>query len=123
MSDRTFGFRLLMIDDDLAFCRLIKRVAEPQGFDVIATDDPENFKITAQSWNPTLIFMDLQMPGKDGIELLRDLALNKCTAPIVLTSGLDSRTLDSAMRLGTERGLKMAGVLQKPVPLQDLNDL
>jgi EAL domain-containing protein (putative c-di-GMP-specific phosphodiesterase class I) len=82
MSDSTFGPRLLMIDADLAFCRLIKRVAEPHGFDVIVTDHPENFK-----------------------------------------SGLDLRILDSAMRLGAERGLKMDGVLQKPVSLQDIDDL
>src|SRR6266436_4904924 len=106
MSNGTFGLRLLMIDDDQAFCRFVKRVAELHGFEVMATDDPENFKRTAQSWNPTLIVMDLQMPGKDGIELLRDLALNKCAAPIVLASGLDRRTLDSALRLGAERGLK-----------------
>jgi EAL domain-containing protein (putative c-di-GMP-specific phosphodiesterase class I) len=117
------NLRLLMIDDDLAFGRLIKRVAEPQGFEVITTDDPEKFKKTAQSWSPTLIVMDLQMPTQDGIELLRDLAVSKCTAPIVLSSGLDLRTLEAAQRLGTERGLKMEGVLQKPVPLQDLNDL
>jgi EAL domain-containing protein (putative c-di-GMP-specific phosphodiesterase class I) len=112
-----------MIDDDLAFLRLVKRVAEPHGFEVIATDDPELFRRTAQSWNPTLIVMDLQMPGTDGIELLRDLALNKCTAQIVMTSGLDLRTLDSARHLGAERGLKMQGVLQKPASLEELNDL
>ena len=114
---------MLVIDDDLAFCRLIKRIAEPYGFDVIATGDPKHFKSTVQSWGPTLIVMDLQMPGEDGIELLRDLALIKCAAPIVLASGLDLRTLDAALRLGAERGLKMDGVLQKPVPLQDLKDL
>src|SRR2546425_5343314 len=123
MTNSTQGPRLLMIDDDLAFCRLIKRVAEPHGLEVIATDDTETFKKASQSWSPSLIVMDLQMPGKDGIELLRDLALNKCAAPIVLASGLDRRTLDSALRLGAERGLKMGGVLQKPAPLDDLNDL
>src|SRR5271170_2615733 len=123
MSNRTLGPRLLVIDDDLAFLRLVKRVAEPHGFEVVATDDPVNFKKSAQSWNPTLIVMDLQMPGTDGIELLRDLALNRCTAQIVLTSGLDPRTLDSARHLGAERGLKMQAVLQKPVALEELNDL
>jgi CheY-like chemotaxis protein len=122
--DKNIGaLRLLLIDDDPAFCRLVKRVAEPHGFEVITTGDPEKFKRTAQSWNPTLIVMDLQMPGTDGIELLRDLAGDKCGAPIVLSSGLDLRTLDAAQRLGAERGLKMDGVLQKPVPLEQLNDL
>jgi ActR/RegA family two-component response regulator len=41
MTNSSHGPRLLMIDDDLAFCRLIKRVAEPHGFEVIATDDTE----------------------------------------------------------------------------------
>jgi CheY-like chemotaxis protein len=123
MSDSTFRPRLLMIDDDLAFLRLVKRVAEPHGFEVITTNDPEHFRRTAQSWNPTLIVIDLQMPGTDGVVLLRDLALNKCTAQIVMTSGLDLRTLDSARHLGAERGLKMQGVLQKPVALDDLNEL
>lgn len=123
MMNITFRPRLLMIDDDMAFCRFVTRVAEPYGFEVVATDDQDIFQSRAQSWNPTLIVMDLQMPGKDGIELLRDLALYDCTAHIVLTSGLDTRTLDSAMRLGNVRGLKIKGVLQKPVPLQDLNGL
>jgi EAL domain-containing protein (putative c-di-GMP-specific phosphodiesterase class I) len=123
MTDTTLGLRLLMIDDDPAFCRLVKRVAEPHGFEAITTDSPKNFERTARSWSPTLIVMDLQMPGRDGIELLRDLALNKCTAPIVVTSGLDRRTLDAALRLGAERGLKMDAVLQKPASFDDLNNL
>jgi EAL domain-containing protein (putative c-di-GMP-specific phosphodiesterase class I)/ActR/RegA family two-component response regulator len=112
-----------MIDDDPAFCRLVKRVAEPHGFDVITTDDPSIFKNSIKSSMPTVIVMDLQIPGTDGIELLRDLAVVRCTASIVLASGLDLRTLDAALRLGSERGLKMDGVLQKPVRLQDLKDL
>ena len=122
MSDHVLGLRLLMIGDNLAFCRLTKRIAEQNGFDVTVTDDPDHF-ITAQSWNPTLIVLDLQMPEKDGIELLRDLSLNRCSAQIVLTSGLDRRTLDAALRLGTERGLSMNGILQKPATLEDLQDL
>jgi len=123
MGDGKGGLRLLMIDDDPAFCRLVSRVAKPQGFEVITTHEPDIFKKFVQSSAPTVIVMDLQMPGTDGIELLRDLALLRCTAPIVLASGLDLRTLDAALRLGTERGLTMDGVLQKPVPLQDLKDL
>jgi CheY-like chemotaxis protein len=67
--------------------------------------------------------MDLQMPRTDGIELLRDLALNKCTAEILLTSGLDLRMLDTARHLGAERGLKMQGILQKPIPIEELEAL
>src|SRR5580658_10483365 len=115
--------RLLMIDDDKAFCRLVTRVAEPNGFEVVATDDPETFADAARSWNPAVILLDLQMPRTDGIELLRVLSASNCTAQVVMISGMDSRTLDSAVRLGTDRGLRMAGTLHKPVAVQDLRDL
>jgi EAL domain-containing protein (putative c-di-GMP-specific phosphodiesterase class I)/ActR/RegA family two-component response regulator len=115
--------RLLMIDDDLAFCRVIQRVAKSHGVDVITTDNAQNFVRTAQSWGPAMILTDLQMPGTDGIELLRELAGIRCAAEIVLVSGLDLRTLDTALRLGRERGLKMHGVLQKPVSRDALNTL
>jgi EAL domain-containing protein (putative c-di-GMP-specific phosphodiesterase class I) len=123
MDQNIGALRLLMIDDDPAYCRLVKRVAEPHGFEVIVTDDPKDFQKAAQSWCPTLVIMDLQMPGKDGIELLRELAIGKCSAAIVLSSGLDLRTLEAGHRLGAERGLKMERVLQKPVSLEQLNDL
>lgn len=115
--------RLLVVDDDLAFHRLVEEAAEPHGFEVAAADASRIYKSTIRSWSPTLIVMDLKMPYIDGLEILHDLAAIKCTASIVLASDLDLGTLDSALRLGTERGLKMAGVLQKPVQLHELDDL
>ncbi|HKS88793.1 MAG TPA: EAL domain-containing response regulator [Stellaceae bacterium] len=115
--------RLLIIDDDAAFCRLVKRVAEAEGFRVVATADCDMFIRTAREWQPTLIVTDLNMPGTDGVELLRDLAGDGCGAAIVIASGIDGRTLDATLRLGAERGLHMAGTLHKPVPLGELQTL
>jgi EAL domain-containing protein (putative c-di-GMP-specific phosphodiesterase class I)/ActR/RegA family two-component response regulator len=120
MSDQPAAARLLMIDDDGGFCRLVKRVAERHGFTVRSTDDPVEFKKIAEAWLPTLIITDLNMPGTDGVEILRDLGLMKCPAPVAVASGIDERTLDATLRLGSERGLKMAGVLAKPVALDVL---
>jgi two-component system response regulator RegA len=115
--------RLLVIGDDLTLHELVKDVAEPHGFEVAAPAASKIFKSTTRSWSPTLIVMDLKRPSSDGIEILYDLAVIKCTASIILVSSLDSRTLDSALRLGAERGLKMAGVIRKPVPRRELDDL
>jgi DNA-binding response OmpR family regulator len=115
--------RLLVIDDDLAFHELVKDVAEPHGFEVAVPAASKIFKSTIRSWSPTVIVMDLKRPGSDSMEILCDLAAIKCTASIILVSRLDSRTMDSALRLGTERGLKMAGVIRKPVPRRELDDL
>jgi CheY-like chemotaxis protein len=72
---------------------------------------------------PDLILLDLQMPGTDGIELLRVLADAKCEAPILVMSGFDAKVVDTARRLGTARGLRMERVLTKPIRAFDLKDI
>jgi len=114
VSDFIFGNRLLVIDDELAVCRPIQKIAERCGFEVVITDNPETFVRKAQCWKPTVIVLDLQMPMMDGIELLRELAADGCEAHVIVSSGADARVLDAAMQLGHQRGLKMNGILQKP---------
>jgi EAL domain-containing protein (putative c-di-GMP-specific phosphodiesterase class I)/ActR/RegA family two-component response regulator len=115
--------RLLAIDDEPAFGRLIKRAAESMDFVVEATQDPHDFTAQARLTHPDVIVMDLKMPGVDGVQLLRNLAADRCSAHIILASGSDSKVLETAMRLGRERGLKMHGVLPKPLRLEDLRHL
>ena len=56
----------------------------------------------------------------DGIELLRFLAEQDFKAPVLIVSGFDRRVLESAFRLGEALGLNMAGPLEKPVRLDQL---
>jgi EAL domain-containing protein (putative c-di-GMP-specific phosphodiesterase class I) len=120
MNEVAFGDRLLAVDDEPAIGRLIRKAAQGTGFEVVVTDSPETFSRTARYWHPTVILLDLRMPGTDGIQLLRMLAADKCAAHVVVVSGSDGKVMDSAMRLGHERGLNMSGMLQKPIRLEDL---
>jgi EAL domain-containing protein (putative c-di-GMP-specific phosphodiesterase class I)/ActR/RegA family two-component response regulator len=123
VNDEMNGNRLLMIDDEPAFGRLIKRIAEASGFAVEVTEKPQDFQRLAQHWRPSLVIMDLQIPGTDGIELLRVLTAHHCDAHVIIASGLDAKTLDAAHRLGLERGLKMAGTLSKPARATAVREL
>ena len=123
MADNLFSNRLLIVDDEPGIGRLIKRVAEEAGFEVAVTDDPRTFAKAARSCRPTVIIMDLKMPGIDGIQLLRDLAADKCAAHVVLASGVDGKILETAQQLGRERGLNMSGMLQKPIRVDALSEL
>ncbi len=123
MADDIFSNRLLVVDDEPGIVRLIKRVAEGSGFDVAVTEDSRTFAKAVRSWRPRVIIMDLKMPGTDGIQLLLDLAADKCTAHVVLASGEDGKVLETAQQLGRERGLKMSGMLQKPIRIETLREL
>lgn len=122
MADDLFGDRVLVIDDEPALGQVIKRVAQDCGFEVAVTQDPAIFMNTARLWHPTVIMLDLKMPGTDGIQLLRMLAADKCAAQVLVTSGEDGKVMDTAMQLGRERGLNMGEVLPKPIRAQDLRE-
>lgn len=115
--------QLLAIDDDPALLDLIQKVGESSGVTVNATTDPALFKEIVRKGTPDLVLLDLQMPDSDGVELLRFLADEKCTARIVLMSGFDTRLLDLAHTLGAELKLNMGDSVRKPFHVVALRKL
>jgi EAL domain-containing protein (putative c-di-GMP-specific phosphodiesterase class I) len=122
MADDFFADRLLVIDDEPAFGQIVKKVAEAGGFEVVVTRDPSAFMRAARQWHPSVIILDLKMPGTDGVQLLRTLAADNCSAHVVLTSGADGKVMESAIQLGRERGLNMSQPLPKPMRVESLQE-
>lgn len=110
--------RLLAIDDEKGLLAIVREAAGQSGYAVVTTTSPDDFIEHTRTWGPTLILMDLQMPEVDGVELLRRLAGDRVTAPIVLMSGVDDKLLRAVGDLGRELGLDMRGVLTKPIRLE-----
>lgn len=114
---------LLVVDDEVDFLELIEQIGEGVGCEVITADSAARFREQLNSRQPSLILLDLQMPGMDGIEALRYLARQGITAGVLLASGMDQRVLASARQLGDSLGLKMLGTLQKPAMLEEIESL
>jgi DNA-binding response OmpR family regulator len=115
--------RLLVIDDEPALAEFVANAARHCGYEPILTSDDKQFRSEFQKERPSTAVLDLGMPGMDGIELLRFLAEQDYRAPVLIISGFDRRVLDSAFRLGEALGLTMAGPLEKPVRLEELENL
>ena len=107
--------RLLIVDDEADFAAFVSRVATECGYESVAVADAGAVSDHLASWRPDLIILDLQMPGTDGIQLLRELARTAAKVKVLLASGVDERVLDTARQLGTEAGLEIVGALLKPV--------
>lgn len=115
--------RLLIMDDDRDVAAFFENVGQGLGFEVCSLHDPAKFFDAVESFDPNLLLLDLQMPGRDGIELLRELSERACKASIFIASGLDSRVLTTAEQLGRSMGLNMAGSFCKPIGLEELQAL
>jgi EAL domain-containing protein (putative c-di-GMP-specific phosphodiesterase class I) len=112
--------RLLIIDDEPEVAAVIGRVARGAGYDTIVTTDIDDFLDRVRIWQPTVIALDLGMPDLDGLQVLGLLGDEGCKARILIVSGRDHGTMTEAVALGLRRGLLMAGILQKPLRLDEL---
>ncbi len=115
--------RILILDDDAAVGQTIQWTAESLGFEAAFVTHPEAFFDRLVEMSPDVVTIDLVMPGLDGVEIMRLLAERKFRANIVISSGMGTRVLDAAQRSALEHGLRIAGVLSKPICKQALRSL
>ncbi|HEU5318762.1 MAG TPA: response regulator [Chloroflexota bacterium] len=62
---------VLVADDDADILALLAEVLEPEGLHVLLAGDGEAALQLAKSAHPALILLDWQMPGRDGLDVLR----------------------------------------------------
>ena len=115
--------RLLVVDDEQDFARFLYRVAAEVGYDVRTVDSSAGFELQLTDWNPTVVFLDVFMPNRDGLELLGTLERSGYHGHVVMMSGADTLYLNMAVSSAKARGLNLAGMLIKPCRKQQVQDL
>jgi DNA-binding response OmpR family regulator len=111
-SGKDKSFAILMIDDDEEDFTLVKDALESKQIKVdlywaADGDEAENFLYRRGEYSnapsPDLILLDLNMPGKDGFEVLRDLKANgnfRKIPVVILTSTQDHRSVSRGYKIG-----------------------
>jgi EAL domain-containing protein (putative c-di-GMP-specific phosphodiesterase class I)/CheY-like chemotaxis protein len=115
----TIAGKILVIDDEPDVGQLITDVAAGLGLECVACTDASAALATGHD-DIALILLDLMMPQMDGIEALRLLSEQRCTASIVLMSAINKRVMETAEKLARALGLRIAGHLEKPFSLLQL---
>src|SRR6188474_3268680 len=79
--------RILVIDDEAEIRRSVRMILEYDGYDVLeASSGPEGVAL-AEKESPDLVFLDVKMPGMDGLEALQRIKAVNETLPVVIISG------------------------------------
>ena len=112
---------VLILDDTVEIAELIGILSRKAGFKSTVTTDVDAFNDALERETPNIIVLDLQIPKSDGVQILRQLSADSATAGILLVTGMDRRTIDSAESFGRKAGLNMLGTLQKPFTPESLN--
>ena len=76
--------RILVIDDEAEIRRSVRMILEYDGYDVLeASSGPEGVAL-AEKEAPDLVFLDVKMPGMDGLEALQRIKAVNDTLPVVI---------------------------------------
>ena len=115
--------KALMVDDDPFQQAVLGDMLRDLGMrDISAAKDGASAlsAIERGARAPDLVLCDLAMPSSDGFSLMEALGQRGFTGSVILVSGMDERTRNSAGLMGRFHGLRVAATLAKPVDAQAL---
>ncbi len=94
--------QLLIIDDDIKLIELLSEYLGGNQFDISYLLDGENALDEIQTRCPDLIILDYMMPGKDGLEVLRDIRRNYDLPVLMLTAKGDDTDRIVGLEMGAD---------------------
>ena len=112
--------RLLVVDDEPAFCRFVQDVAQDIDFSVEMTTTGREFMTTYTLFLPKTIVMDIVMPEIEGVELTQWLIQEGFTGKLILVTDYAPNYVAVAQRLADASAQFKTITLLKPVGIDDL---
>jgi two-component system response regulator MtrA len=94
--------KILVIDDDNALREMVGIVLESEGFEVSYHDAGSGALDKFKSSQPDLVLLDVMLPGKDGIEVCREIRAVSGTPIIMLTAKTESDDVVRGLEAGAD---------------------
>lgn len=107
--------RLLLVDDEIPFVENLLKLLSRRGYEVSTAHDGDTALRIVQEREFDVVILDQNMPGKDGITVLRELKKIQPHLEVVILTGYGS--VDMALK-GFELGIY--DYTSKPIHLGDL---
>lgn len=87
------SIRVLIVDDNLPLCRGVERwLSHESGFGAVTCQpDWRRAEESVRSGAPDVVLLDLDLPGKSGLDLIAPLMLARPAAKVIVFSGSASR--------------------------------
>ena len=94
--------RLLMVDDDTKLVALVREYLEPQGFEVEGVHEGPAGLEAVEASQPSLVILDLMLPGLDGLEVCRRLRATSSVPVLMLTARGDETDRIVGLEVGAD---------------------
>ena len=108
--------KILVVDDNLLAAGILKTALEGEGHEVAEPAQDYDAALAAcRAYLPDLVFVDLVMPGRDGLELVETLRREFPSVRVAAFSAVEQAEVDARIR-----ELGGIGVLRKPFSMAEL---
>ena len=107
--------RILVVEDNPKNLKLVRDVLTYAGFEVIEATSGEDGVRLVQESVPDLVLMDLQLPGIDGAEAVRQIRLSEKQVPVVAVTAF---AMNNDRTRAFDAGFD--GYVEKPISVRAL---
>ncbi len=67
------GAKILLVDDDVDFCKSTTKILESDGYEVVTAFDGKEARRKFKKEKPDLVILDIMLPGEDGFSICSEL--------------------------------------------------
>jgi two-component system phosphate regulon response regulator OmpR len=93
---------VLLVDDDEKLCKLLREYLEDYGFQVLTLGDGTSVVKTIRAESPDIIILDIMLPGKDGLDVLKEIRTEFSMPVIMLTAKGEDADRIVGLELGAD---------------------
>ena len=108
---------ICIVDDEQSIRETLEAVLKDEGYQVVSSPNAEHFEQQLKEITPSLVLLDIWLPGRDGMSVLESLRLSHPDLPVLMMSGhAGIESAVSAIKLGAR------DFLEKPLHLEVILD-
>ena len=102
--------KILLVDDEEGIQMLYREELEDDGYEVISAYTGEEGLEKFKAEMPDLVILDIQMPGMNGIETLRQMKMSNPELPVILSSAYNEYKQDLGAWASDEYVVKSSNI-------------
>jgi two-component system nitrogen regulation response regulator NtrX len=107
--------KVLVVDDQVGICRFLEEALREANYHAISLSDSQLVLTKIHDFKPDIILLDMKMPRKSGLEVLREILEEKLTIPVIfMTAYGELQHINEARAMGIQY------FLNKPFDISNL---
>ena len=96
----TNRYKLLLVEDDATIRNFVKTLLEANGYQLLTAQNCSQGIMMCASHMPDLVILDLGLPDRDGLDLIREVRMSSAVPIVVLSARNDESDKVQALDLG-----------------------